>query len=80
MTHGSHPGCSVAFSVPTETPITYPIATIAGGPNPDAAAKFVDFVMSARAQAVLARFGFGKPCRRGKTSFGMADAHVALPA
>jgi molybdate transport system substrate-binding protein len=51
----------VAFTVPTETPITYPIATIVTGPNPDAAAKFVDFVMSAPAQAVLARYGFSKP-------------------
>lgn len=51
----------VAFTVPTETPITYPIATVVTGPNPDAAARFVDFVMSAPAQAVLARYGFSKP-------------------
>jgi molybdate transport system substrate-binding protein len=51
----------VAFTVPTETPITYPIATIAGSPNVDGAAKFVDFVMTAPAQAVLARYGFQKP-------------------
>ena len=51
----------VAFAIPTESPIRYPIAAVAGGPNPDAARKFVDFVMSLEAQAVLARHGFQKP-------------------
>ena len=52
---------AVAFTVPTETPILYPIATVAGGPNPADAAKFAAFVMTPPAQAVLARHGFGKP-------------------
>ena len=51
----------VAFSVPTETPISYPIATVAGGPNADGARKFVDYVASPTGQAVLAKYGFQKP-------------------
>ena len=51
----------VALTIPTETPISYPIATIAGGPNPADARKFVEFVASPAAQAVLARYGFQKP-------------------
>ena len=51
----------VAATVPTETPILYPIATIAGSPNPVDAAKFVAFVATPAAQSVLARYGFGKP-------------------
>ena len=49
------------FSIPTETPITYPIAAVTTGPNADAARKFIDYVMSPASQAVLARHGFLKP-------------------
>ena len=51
----------VAFTVPTETPISYPVAAIAGSPNSDAARKFVEFLVLPLAQAVLAKYGFGKP-------------------
>ena len=51
----------VAMTVPTDTPITYPIAALAGAPNPAAARKFLDFVLTPAAQAVLARHGFGRP-------------------
>ena len=51
----------VVATIPTETPITYPIAAVAGSPNPDAARKFLDFVVSPPAQAALARYGFVKP-------------------
>lgn len=51
----------VAFTVPTETPILYPIAPVAGSANPEAAKGFVAFVVSPEAQAVLAKYGFGKP-------------------
>ncbi len=51
----------VAFTVPTKTPILYPVAALAGAPNPAEAAKFVDFLFTPPAQAVLARYGFGKP-------------------
>ncbi|MFT3666754.1 molybdate ABC transporter substrate-binding protein [Piscinibacter sp.] len=51
----------VAFTVPTAKPILYPVATLAGAPNPAEAAKFVDFLFTPAAQAVLAKYGFGKP-------------------
>ena len=51
----------VAFTVPTETAITYPGAAIAQAPNGDAARRFVAFVASSEAQATLARYGFSRP-------------------
>ena len=51
----------VVSNVPTETAITYPIAAVAGSPNPDAARRFLDFVLTPAAQAVLARHGFTRP-------------------
>jgi molybdate transport system substrate-binding protein len=51
----------VTLTVPTETPISYPLGIVAGGPNPAAARAFVDFVLSPTGQAVLARHGFQKP-------------------
>jgi molybdate transport system substrate-binding protein len=51
----------VAFTVATETPITYPIALVAGSPNPEGARRFVDFVLSPEGRSVLARYGFRKP-------------------
>lgn len=51
----------VALTVPTETAILYPIAPLAASANGAAAQKFVAFVLSTPAQAVLAKHGFGKP-------------------
>jgi molybdate transport system substrate-binding protein len=51
----------VVATLPTETAISYPVASVAGSPNPVAARKFLDFVLAPAAQAVLARYGFGKP-------------------
>lgn len=51
----------VALAVPTDTPVLYPIAAVAASANGDLARKFVDFVASPPAQAVLAKYGFGKP-------------------
>lgn len=51
----------VAFTASTESLILYPIAPVRGGPNPDAAKSFVEFVQTDEAQAVLAKYGFGKP-------------------
>ncbi|MES2887812.1 MAG: molybdate ABC transporter substrate-binding protein [Pseudomonadota bacterium] len=51
----------VVFAVPTETPVLYPIALIAGSPNAGDAAKFMAVVLSPPAQAIFARYGFGKP-------------------
>lgn len=50
----------VVATLPTETAISYPVAAVAGSPNPVAARKFLDFVLTPAAQAVLARYGFGK--------------------
>lgn len=51
----------VLFSVPTQAPISYPVAAVAGGANSADARKFIAFVMSPAGQAVLARYGFQKP-------------------
>ena len=51
----------VALIVPTELPILYPIAPVAGSAQPALARAFADFVVSPTAQAVLAKYGFGKP-------------------
>ena len=51
----------VALAVATDTPILYPIAAIAASANGELARKFVDFVASPPAQAVLAKYGFGRP-------------------
>lgn len=51
----------VAATVSTETPITYPVASVAGSPNPAAARRFLDFLFTPASQAVFARHGFGKP-------------------
>ncbi|MFV0259097.1 MAG: molybdate ABC transporter substrate-binding protein [Acidimicrobiales bacterium] len=40
---------------------TYPIAELAGAPNPDAAAGFVEFVRSEDGRAILASYGFVAP-------------------
>lgn len=39
----------------------YPIAVLAGAPNPEAARAFVDFVLSPEGRAALARHGFEAP-------------------
>jgi molybdate transport system substrate-binding protein len=51
----------MAFRVTTERPILYPIAPIAASPNHADAEKFIAFVNSPQAQAVLAKYGFAKP-------------------
>ena len=39
----------------------YPIAALVNAPNPDAAAVFVDFVLSEQGQAILNGYGFSSP-------------------
>lgn len=51
----------VAFTVPTKTPILYPVAPVAASPQGALAQRFVEFLGSAQAQAVLAKHGFGRP-------------------
>jgi molybdate transport system substrate-binding protein len=52
---------TVAFEVPLDLPIGYPIARTAGSANPLEAKSFIDFVLSPAGQAVLAKYGFQKP-------------------
>ena len=51
----------VALIVPTPSPVLYPIAPVSASTNLEAAQRFVAFVQLPQAQAVLAKFGFGKP-------------------
>ena len=51
----------IAFVVPTDTPVLYPIAPVVAGPNPAAAQEFIAYVASPAGQATLAKYGFGKP-------------------
>jgi molybdate transport system substrate-binding protein len=51
----------VAANIPTDKPIAYPVARIAAGPNAEGAAQFLAFLASPSAQAMLARYGFGRP-------------------
>jgi molybdate transport system substrate-binding protein len=51
----------VAFEVPLDIAIRYPIARTAAALDAQEAQRFVDFVLSPAGQAVLARYGFGKP-------------------
>lgn len=51
----------IALTVPTTTPVTYPIAQIATSKNPALANEFIAFVRSPAGQDTLARFGFSKP-------------------
>jgi molybdate transport system substrate-binding protein len=39
----------------------YPIAVLAGAPNPDAAAAFVRLVLSDEGRSILAKYGFASP-------------------
>lgn len=51
----------VALAVPTAQPVRYPVALLAGAPNPGEAQRFADFLFTPAAQAVFARYGFGRP-------------------
>jgi molybdate transport system substrate-binding protein len=51
----------VVATVPTVVRISYPVAVVAGGPNAAVGPRFVDYLRSPAAQAVLARHGFGRP-------------------
>ena len=51
----------VAFSVPLDSAISYPIAQLSDSANGEEAERFIAYVLSAAGQAVLARHGFLKP-------------------
>jgi molybdate transport system substrate-binding protein len=52
---------ALAFVVPTDTPVRYPIAPVASSKQPELAREFVAFVQSSDAHTVLARYGFSAP-------------------
>lgn len=51
----------VAVRVPSQTPVTYPIAVTARETAAKEAASFVAYVMSPAGQEILSRYGFQKP-------------------
>ena len=52
---------SVAFDVPTVSPVVYPVAVVRASAQPVLASAFVDYLRSPAARALLARHGFGMP-------------------
>ncbi|MET0256193.1 MAG: molybdate ABC transporter substrate-binding protein [Luteibacter sp.] len=52
---------SVAATVPTPKPISYPIAVVAGSKQASEAKAFAAFVQSAEGRGILAGFGFEAP-------------------
>jgi len=51
----------IALTVPTRTPVSYPIAQVAASKNAAVGKDFVAFVRSDAGQRILDRFGFSKP-------------------
>ncbi|HEX5682847.1 MAG TPA: molybdate ABC transporter substrate-binding protein [Ideonella sp.] len=51
----------VALTVPTTTPIRYPVAPLAASPNAGQARRFVEFLTGPAARTVFAKHGFGQP-------------------
>lgn len=52
---------AVAFEVPLDTAIRYPIAVVADSAQPAEARRFIDYVLSPDGQAALSRYGFTRP-------------------
>lgn len=50
---------SVRLTVPTPTPVLYPIAITALGADNPASSDFIDYLFSPASQAILQRYGFG---------------------
>jgi molybdate transport system substrate-binding protein len=51
----------VALTVSTPQPIRYPVAPLPAGPNAAMGERFVEFLFTPPAQAVLSAHGFGRP-------------------
>ena len=51
----------LAFTVPTDAPVLYPIAPVAVSANPAGAQQFVAYVLAPPGQAILAKHGFAAP-------------------
>ncbi len=56
-------GAVEGVDIPVEDNVVaeYPIAALAGAPNPAAASAFVEFVLSDQGQAILTAYGFSSP-------------------
>ena len=52
---------TVAFEVPLDIAISYPIATTTGSAHGEEARRFIGYVVSPAAQTILAKYGFRKP-------------------
>ncbi|HEY0878466.1 MAG TPA: molybdate ABC transporter substrate-binding protein [Zeimonas sp.] len=48
----------VVFDVPLEEPVLYPVAPVTASANPSGARSFIEFLVGAQGQEILARFGF----------------------
>ncbi|GAB3458557.1 molybdate ABC transporter substrate-binding protein [Massilia terrae] len=51
----------LALQVPLARPVTYPIALVNASTNKEEARRFIAYVLSPEAQAVLAKYGFSRP-------------------
>ena len=51
----------VAVPLQSVTPVTYPVAALSGAPNGAGAAQFVAYLVAPAGQAILAKYGFGRP-------------------
>ena len=51
----------IAFAVPTQTPVSYPIAQVAASRQAATAQAFIAFVRGAEGQKILQSFGFSQP-------------------
>jgi molybdate transport system substrate-binding protein len=51
----------ILFTVPTTTPVRYPIAQVASSKNAALGKSFIEFVRGMQGQTVLEDFGFSKP-------------------
>jgi molybdate transport system substrate-binding protein len=55
------PQVQVAFTVPTDKKILYPIAMVRTSAHEKEARQFLAFMNGTLAQAILSKYGFGKP-------------------
>jgi molybdate transport system substrate-binding protein len=51
----------VALPVPATAPVTYPVAAVRTAPNAAGARQFLAYLHGPAGQAILAKYGFGKP-------------------
>ncbi|MFA6498036.1 MAG: molybdate ABC transporter substrate-binding protein [Desulfurivibrionaceae bacterium] len=51
----------VVAEIPTDKPIVYPVAVVAGSANKEKAQAFIQYLRSPEAQGLLAKYGFTKP-------------------